>query len=59
MKIVMMVFLNIGDERQSVYNGNPTKATVMRLLRVEVLKMVTTNGDDDIVIVMQMWWCEL
>ena len=42
---------NIGDECQSICNGNPTKATAMLLLRVEVLKMVTTNDDEDLVVI--------
>ena len=42
---------NIGDECQSICNSNPTKATAMLLLRVEVLKMVTSNDDDDHVVI--------
>ena len=38
---------NIADECQSICNSNPTKATAMLLLRVDVLKMVTTNDADD------------
>ena len=42
----------IGDECQSICNdGNPTKATALLLLRVEVLKMVTTNDDEDLVVI--------
>ena len=49
MNIVIIVFLNKGDECQSIWNGNPTKAMGMLRLRVEVLLILTTNeeGDDD------------
>ena len=44
MKIVIILFLNIGDECQS-WNGNPIKAMVR--LWVELLEILTTNDDDD------------
>ena len=47
MNIVIILFPNIGDECQSVWNVNPTKAMVMLRLRVDVLKILTTNDDDD------------
>ena len=48
-EIVSIMFLNIGDECQSICNDNPTKATVILMLRLEVhvLKMMTTIYDDD------------
>ena len=44
---MIIVFLNMGDECQSLWNGNPTKAMVMLRMGVEVSKILTTNDDDD------------
>ena len=49
-EIVIIVF-QYRWRMPSIYNGNPTKATTMLLLQVEVLKMVTTNDDDDHVVI--------
>ena len=40
MKIVIIMFLNLGDVCQSIWNGNTTKAMIMLLLWVDVLKMM-------------------
>ena len=37
----------MGDECQSLWNGNPTKSMVMLRMGVEVSKILTTNDDDD------------
>ena len=44
MKIVSIIFLNIGDESESICNSNTKKATVILVLRLQVLKIVTPTS---------------
>ena len=43
MKIVIIMFLNIGDDCQSICNGNILKETKMLCAMVEVSKMMMTT----------------